>query len=111
ARCQVIRFLPFLACLEISDRRIAPLFESGLNPLHDDVVDFASLMEGGFSQGLMNRLGEVKARMDHVWAWSASRALPGHFGTSRRCLRAFGQFLAPTSFQVRLRAILAAPAP
>jgi hypothetical protein len=45
------RFLPGLESLH---RWIATLPKRGIDPLHDDVVDFAALVKGGFSESLMD---------------------------------------------------------
>jgi hypothetical protein len=48
-----------LARLEILDRWIASLAKSGINALHDDIVNFAALVKGRFSESLMNAFGQV----------------------------------------------------
>jgi hypothetical protein len=41
--------------LEIINRWIPTLFERGIDPLHNDVMDFATLFEGSFAQRFMHR--------------------------------------------------------
>jgi hypothetical protein len=60
------------ACLEIVNRRIAALSKRRIDTFHDDVMDFAALLEGCFTQSLMNRFGQVEAGMDDIWPWLAS---------------------------------------
>jgi len=41
-----------------------PLAECGLNPLQNNIVDFAALLVGRLPQGLIQALGEIDRRMD-----------------------------------------------
>jgi hypothetical protein len=65
------------ARLEIVDRWITALPEREIDPLHDEVMDFAALFEGGLSQRFVDRFGQVKARMDDIWPRPASSGLDG----------------------------------
>jgi hypothetical protein len=62
---------------EIVNRWITTLPERKIDPLHDEVMDFAALFEGGLSQGFVDRFGQVQARMDDLWPWPASNGLHG----------------------------------
>jgi hypothetical protein len=53
-----------LARFEVLDWWISALFKYRVDPLHDEVVDFAPLMEGGLAQRFVHRFGQVKAGMD-----------------------------------------------
>jgi hypothetical protein len=63
---------PLSASLEIVNRRVAALSKRRTDTLHDDVMDFATLPEGGFAQSLMNRFWQVEAGMDDIWPWLPS---------------------------------------
>src|SRR5262249_19852918 len=43
--------------------RIAALPKRHPDALHDEIMNFAALFEGGFAQRFINRLGQVDARM------------------------------------------------
>jgi GAF domain len=98
--------LPFLACLEFLNRWVSALFKCHLDPLHDEIMDFAALPEGAFSQCLVDCLREVEARMHHVRPRPTPGGLPGGSGSSRRGSTAFGQIFAPPGLPARLRSIL-----
>jgi len=38
---------------------VAALFQCRLNPLQDEVMDFAAFLEGGFSEGFVEGLRQV----------------------------------------------------
>jgi hypothetical protein len=40
-----------------SSLRVSALAERHIDALHDDVMDFAALFEGGFAQGVMSGAG------------------------------------------------------
>jgi hypothetical protein len=42
------------ACLEIVNRRIATLSERKIDPLHDEIMDFAAFVEGHLPQSLIH---------------------------------------------------------
>jgi hypothetical protein len=65
---------------EIVNRWITALPERKIDPLHDEVMDFAALFEGGLSQRFVDRFGQVQARMDDIWPWPASSGLHGFAG-------------------------------
>jgi len=46
---------------KIVNRWIAALSERKVNPLHDEIMDFAALFEGGLSQRFVDRFGQVQA--------------------------------------------------
>jgi hypothetical protein len=54
-----IKGSPLRARLEILHRWIASLAKSGINALHDDIVNFAALVKGRFSESLMDAFGQV----------------------------------------------------
>jgi len=47
---------PF-ARFEVLDGWISALFKDRVDPLHDEVMDFAALMEGGLTQRFVDRSG------------------------------------------------------
>jgi hypothetical protein len=51
--------LPLSTGLESLHRWIATLPKRGIDPLHDDVVDFAALVKGRFAQSLMDNFGQI----------------------------------------------------
>ena len=51
---------------EIVNRGITALPERKIDPLHDEIMDFASLFEGSLSQRFVDRFGQVQARMDDI---------------------------------------------
>ena len=51
---------------KIPDRRITAFFERCIDPLHDYVMNFAALLEGGLAQRFVDRFWQVEARMDNV---------------------------------------------
>jgi hypothetical protein len=67
---------------EIVNRWIAALSERKIDPLHDEIMDFAALFEGGLPQRFIDRFGQVQARMDDIWPWLAPGGLRGHAGSS-----------------------------
>jgi hypothetical protein len=71
---------------EIVNRWITALPERKIDPLHDEIMDFATFFEGGLSQRFVDRFGQVQARMDDIWPWPASSGLRGFAG---------GDWLAP----------------
>lgn len=68
------------ACLEIVNRWITALPERKIDSLHDEIMDFAALFEGGLSQRFVDRFGQVQTRMDDVRPWPASSGLRGFAG-------------------------------
>jgi hypothetical protein len=71
---------------EIVNRWITALPERKVDPLHDEIMDFAALFEGGLSQRFVDGFGQVQTRMDDIWPWPASSGLRGFAG---------GDWLAP----------------
>jgi len=69
--------LPLSTGFESLHRWIATLPKHGINPLHDDVVNFAALVKGRFAQSLMDSVGQVKAGMDDVRPEPAATGLRG----------------------------------
>ena len=67
----------FSASPEIVNRWITALPERKIDPLHDEIMDFAALFESGLSQRFVDRFGQVQARMDDIWPWPASSGLRG----------------------------------
>src|SRR5215475_2369357 len=71
--------------------RIAALPKRHPDALHDEIMNFAALFEGGFTQRFINRLGQVDARMHDIRPWpSFGRLLRRLSGTRRgvsRCHR------------------------
>ena len=61
---------------EIVNRWITALPERKIDPLHDEIMDFAALFEGGLSQRFVDRFGQVQARMDDIGPWPASSGPP-----------------------------------
>jgi hypothetical protein len=51
---------------EIVNRWITALPERKIDSLHDEIMDFAALFEGGLSQRFVDRFGQVQARMDDI---------------------------------------------
>jgi hypothetical protein len=49
--------LPLSTVLESLHRWIAAFPKCGIDPLHDDVVDFTALVKGRFAQSLMHSFG------------------------------------------------------
>src|SRR5262249_58827729 len=49
--------------------RIAALSKGHSDALHDEIMNFAALFEGGFTQRFINRLGQVDARMHDIRPW------------------------------------------
>ena len=45
---------------EIVNRWITALPERKIDPLHDEIMDFAALFEGGLSQRFVDRFGRVR---------------------------------------------------
>jgi hypothetical protein len=74
------------ACPEIVNRWITALPKRKIDPLHDEIMDFAALFEGGLSQRFVDGFGQVQTRMDDIWPWPASSGLRGFAG---------GDWLAP----------------
>ena len=64
---------------ELGDLRshgwIATLPKRGIDPLHDDVLDFAALVKGRFAQSLMDSFWQVQAGMDDAGRIPASNLL------------------------------------
>ena len=58
--------LAALRSLQLLHRRIAALPKRELDPLQDDIMDFAALFEGDLAQRLIDGLRQVKARMDDI---------------------------------------------
>src|SRR2546425_9242096 len=56
--------LPLPTHLEIVNRWIAALSERKTDPFHDEIMDFAALLEGDLAKRFIDRFGQVKARMD-----------------------------------------------
>ena len=69
--------LPLSTGFESFHRWIATLPKRGIDPLHDDVVDFAALVKGRFAQSLMDSFGQVKAGMDDIRPEPAATGLRG----------------------------------
>ena len=65
---------------KIVNRWITALPERKIDPLHDEIMDFAALFEGGLSQRFVDRFGQVQARMDDIGPWPASSGLRGFAG-------------------------------
>jgi hypothetical protein len=69
-----------LACLAIVRWRVAALFKRRANAFHDDVMNFGTLLKGGFAQSLIDCFGQVNAGMDDIRSRPAAGGLPGGTG-------------------------------
>src|SRR5262249_2917585 len=72
--------------------RIAALPKRHPDALHDEIMNFAALFEGGFTQRFINRLGQVDARMHDIRPWPSFGRLLRRLST-RRGVAALGQSL------------------
>jgi hypothetical protein len=87
--------------------RIAALPKRHPDALHDEIMNFAALFEGGFTQRFINRLGQVDARMHDIRPWpSFLRRL-----STRRGVAALGQSLRSHGLPSPSRGILAITEP
>jgi hypothetical protein len=75
---------PLPARLEFVQGRISTFSERKTDPLHDKIVNFATLVEGGFAYGLVDQFRQIKARMTDMRPWllcglpgRAARGWPG----------------------------------
>src|SRR5215472_15262022 len=80
--------------------RIAALPKRHPDALHDEIMNFAALFEGGFTQRFINRLGQVDARMHDIRPWpSFGRLLRWLSGTRRGCVCAWPKSALPRASQ------------
>src|SRR5262245_65489497 len=86
--------------------RIAALPKRHPDALHDEVMNFAALFQGGFTQRFINRLGQVDARMHDIRPWPSFGRLLRRLSTRRGWLRLV-KVCAPTGFPAPSRGILA----
>src|SRR5260370_42507717 len=52
---------------EIINRGITALSERKIDPLHDEIMDFASLFESDLAQSFVDRFEQVQASMYDIW--------------------------------------------
>ena len=80
---------------EIVNRWITALPERKIDPLHDEIMDFAALFEGSLSQRFLDRFGQVQARMDDIGPWPASSGLRGFAGGGWLAPGVLGHLILP----------------
>ena len=84
--------------------RIAALPKRHPDALHDEIMNFAALFEGGFTQRFINRLGQVDAKCTIS---GRGRRSGGFLGGLVALWLRLAKVCAPTGFPAPSRGILA----